>query len=122
MPSHRPIPFLLAACLIAAGLSHTARGAGDSILIYGPESAGSAELTQAALLLTSTVEEGDIPDASIHVLDLPFSSADPVWIAGDSRVVPCTDPALESEDIPGLVAQAVDHIDALDSGGATRPP
>ena len=122
MPSHRPIPFLLAACLIAAGLSHTARGAGDSILIYGPESAGSAELTQAALLLTSTVEEGDIPDASIHVLDLPFSSADPVWIAGDSRVVPCTDPALESEDIPGLVAQAVDHIDALDYEGAKRPP
>ena len=95
MPSHRRLPTLLIAAVAAAGFSQPGWCASDSILIYGP-------------------------DTSIHVLDLPFSSADPVWIAGDSRVVPCTDPALESEDIPGLVAQAVEHIDALDYEAAKR--
>lgn len=120
MPSHRRLPILLIAAVAAAGLSQPGWCVSDSILIYGPDSAGAAELAQAAALLATTVEDGEVPDASIHVLDLPFSSADPVWIAGDSRVVPCTDPALESEDIPGLVTRAVEHIDALDYEEAKR--
>ncbi len=120
MPSCPRVPTLI---VMVAALLCTATGAwasGDAILIYGPEDASSDDLEQANALLAATVEPEALPGSSIHVLDLPFSSADPVWIAGDSRVVPCADPAFESEDIPGLVSQAVDHIDALDYEAAKR--
>ena len=114
-----------ARCLTLAALPFLfaplgAVAASDAILIYGPEGAGSTELETAGELLSTEVEDGSLPDSSIHVLDLPFPSADPVWIAGDARVAPCTDPALEQEDIPGLIGQAVEQIDALDYEAGRR--
>jgi len=123
MPSHRRVPRLIVLglfILLSSGLPRGAHASTEAILIYGPEDATSVELEQARALLEGTVDADAIPSSSIHVLDLPFSSADPVWIAGDSRVVPCSDPAFESEDIPALVAEAVDHIDALDYEAAKR--
>ena len=122
MSSHRRVPCQIALGLfaLASCVPTGARAASDAILIYGPQSATTAELEQANALLSGTVDAEAMPASSIHVLDLPFSSADPVWIAGDSRVVPCSDPAFEAEDIPALVAEAVDHIDALDYEAAKR--
>ena len=122
MPSHLRVPCLtvLGLTFLLSCLPQGAQAASDAILIYGPESATSGDLEQAQALLAGTVDAEAMPSSSIHVLDLPFSSADPVWIAGDSRVVPCSDPAFESEDIPALVAEAVDHIDALDYEAAKR--
>ncbi len=109
-PSCRPITALLcAACL---SLTMTAR-ADDGILIYGPEDAGMSEQQQAAALLAATIGDEALPGSSIHILDLPFPSADPVWIAGDARVVPCSDPAFESEDLAALLDSAIESIDGL---------
>ena len=103
----------LVVCLWLVGAS-TAAAATDGILIYGPEDAGMQEQQQAAALLQASIGEEAVPNSAIHILDLPFPSPDPVWIAGDARVVPCTDPAFESEELPALLAQGVEHIDALD--------
>ncbi len=91
-----------------------AAAASDGILIYGPEDAGMEEQQQAAALLKASIGDDAVPNSAIHILDLPFPSPDPIWIAGDARVVPCTDPAFESEDLAALLEEGVEHIDALD--------
>jgi len=91
-----------------------ARAESTGILIYGPENAGMAEQQQAMMVLAASIGEQDLPASSIHILDLPFPSADPVWIAGDARVVPCSDPAAEKEDLAALLGAGIDAIDALD--------
>ncbi len=92
----------------------------DGILVYGPQTAGQAELDQARKMLESSLGEGQLPNSSVHILDLPFPSPDPVWIAGDARVVPCTDPDLEDQDLAGLLTEAIDQIDALDYEAGKR--
>ena len=92
----------------------------DAILIYGPQTAGQEELDQARKLLETSLGEGQLPNSSVHILDLPFPSPDPVWMAGDARVVPCTDPELENQDLAGLLSEAVDQIDALDYEAGKR--
>ena len=106
----------IAAVLAAFTLSKAPLAGAESsaILIYGPEDAGMTEQQQAMLALAASIGEGELPASSIHILDLPFPSADPVWIAGDARVVPCSDPARENEDLAALLSAGVDAIDALD--------
>lgn len=104
---------VLAVCVFVSMATH-ASAASDGILIYGPEDAGMAEQQQAVALLEASIGEEGVPNSSIHILDLPFPSPDPVWIAGDARVVPCTDPAFESEDLSALLGEGIEHIDALD--------
>ncbi len=105
--------------LLAVAPRAGATGA-NAILIYGPESATLETQVKARNLLGSTVAPEDMPASTIHILDLPFPSPDPVWIAGDARVVPCTDPAAEETDLAALLAEAVDHIDALDYEAGKR--
>jgi len=92
----------------------------DSIMVYGPEQAGMEEQQQATALLEGSVGQDQLPSSAVHILDLPFPSPDPVWIAGDARVVPCTDPALEATDLSALLTQAVEHIDGLDYEAGKR--
>ena len=99
---------------VCVSMATGAVAASDGILIYGPEDAGMAEQQQAAALLEASIGAEALPDSAIHILDLPFPSPDPVWIAGDARVVPCTDPAFESEDLPALLDEGIEHIDSLD--------
>lgn len=99
---------------VALASAPTASAESSGILIYGPESAGMAEQQLAMLALEASIGDEDLPATSIHILDLPFPSADPVWIAGDARVVPCSDPAAEKEDLAALLAAGIDAIDALD--------
>jgi len=104
------------AALLAMALTTvtTANAESSGILIYGPENAGMAEQQQAMEVLVSAIGEEDLPASSIHILDLPFPSADPVWIAGDARVVPCSDPSAGNEDLAALLTAGIDAIDALD--------
>lgn len=97
-----------------------AQAATESILVYGPAEAGMEELQQASALLQTNMGVDDVPSSTVHILDLPFPSPDPVWIAGDARVVPCTDPALEEADLASLLAQAVENIDALNYEAGKR--
>ena len=110
---------LLLACSLPL-LVPSPAAATESILVYGPESAGMEELQRATDLLQANVGEGEVPASTVHVLDLPFPSPDPVWIAGDARVVPCTDPALEETDLASLLTEAVEKIDALDYEAGKR--
>jgi hypothetical protein len=110
----RPTCRTMLALLCLSVLAARAANADEGILIYGPEDAGMSEQQRAAALLEATIGGEDLPGSSIHILDLPFPSADPVWIAGDARVVPCSDPAFESEDLAALLSSAIESIDGLD--------
>ena len=88
--------------------------AGD-VVIYGPgtPSPDAAATAQAAYRVATSSEEP--PSGGVaHVLDLPFPSQDPLWMAGDLLQLPCADSTLAEVDPAERLELAIAHVDELD--------
>ena len=87
----------------------------SDVVLYGPgtPSAEAAARAEAAYKVLTNGEEG--PQAGLaSVVDLPFPSQDPVWMAGDLLQLPCADKTLATVDPSVALKETISHVDELD--------
>ena len=89
-----------------------ATAAASDVLVYGPHGPDS-ESERRTRALHRTARAGE-PLGLVHVLDLPFPSQEPVWMAGDLTELPCPDPQLRAFDPAAALSEGVARIDELD--------
>ena len=85
------------------------------VVLYGPgtPSAEAAARAEAAYKVLTGSEEG--PEAGLaSVVDLPFPSQDPIWMAGDLLELPCADKTLSTVDPSAALKETIAHVDELD--------
>lgn len=113
MPHSPTARTLLAALSLTAWLPGLA--AAQDVVIYGPgtpdtDRAGVAEETYFAL-----TDQAEAPPGGIaSIFDLPFSSTEPLWMAGDLLLLPCSDSSLVEVDAQEVVKNGMKLIDGLD--------
>ena len=96
-------------------LAITPARAGD-VVVYGPgqPSPEHAALAEATYQVAVGSEESPAGGVA-HVLDLPFPSQDPLWMAGDLLLLPCADSTLADIDPAQQLEEAIAHVDELDN-------
>ncbi len=109
------IPWLPAALLL---LVLPGFAVASEVLLYGPGSPTAEDAARAEHVLAAAANI-DHPSAGVtHVVDLPFPSQEPVWMAGGLLPLPCTDQALTELDPKVALEDGIRRMDEMDQEGA----
>jgi hypothetical protein len=101
---------LLALPLLFSPPAHAA-----DVVVYGPDAPSPERAAAAEAIYRIATASDESPAGGVaHVLDLPFPSQDPVWMAGDLLQLPCVDSTLAEFDPTEALEAGIAHIDELD--------
>lgn len=87
----------------------------SDVVLYGPGSPSpeSAAHAEAVFKVAAGAQDGPA-GGTASVLDLPFPSQDPIWMAGGLLPLPCADQTLAQVDPEVVLRETISHIDELD--------
>ena len=83
---------------------HTAWG--EPLVIYGPGAPSSDLATQALKVVEESYGATIGVDRLVHVNEVPFPAAVPLWMMGDAEVIPCRGAAITAQELEDLLARA----------------
>ncbi len=78
----------------------------EPLVIYGPGSPSSDLASQALKEVEDAFGVTTTVDRLVHVNEVPFPAAVPLWMMGDAEVIPCRGAAITGEELRELLAEA----------------
>jgi hypothetical protein len=97
---------LLRPTLMLLLLVHTSAAWADPLVIYGPGSPSSDLASQALKEVEVAYGVTTGVDRLVHVNEVPFPAAVPLWVMGDAEVIPCRGAAITGDELRELLAKA----------------
>jgi hypothetical protein len=106
-------------CLLCA-LLVCAPAAAEPLVIYGPGSPTSDLAARAVKVVEDNYGVTVGVERLVHVNEVPFPAAVPLWMMGDSEVIPCRGASITAAELTTLLEEAEASEGEMDWGSAQK--